>query len=88
MSPMQGPVLASMAGSELPWWTPIAVCAALLLVALVYRRRHRPGPPASDLSGTTPPIEGPEPAEPVSPPITPRVPRSDTAFRLAYAPRP
>jgi hypothetical protein len=59
------PVLASMAGSELPWWTPLAVCAALLLVAQAYRWRHRPrrmDPPPRDESAL-------RPADPVEPPV-------------------
>jgi len=33
--------LASMAGSELPWWSPIAVSVVLAALALVERRRQR-----------------------------------------------
>lgn len=36
-------VEASSGGSELPWFTPLLVSLALLVVAAVYRLRHRSG---------------------------------------------
>jgi len=35
------PILASAGGSELPWFTPIAVSLLLVAVAAVYRLAHR-----------------------------------------------
>ena len=39
---------ASNVGSGLPWWTPIAVTLALLLISALYRLRHRSKPPESE----------------------------------------
>jgi hypothetical protein len=75
-----GALLAGGGGSELPWWSPIAVCLLLLAVAFLYRLRDRSRsgdggsseapagiPSATEFSGPTdPPGEepGPEPPGP------------------------
>jgi hypothetical protein len=43
-----GLVEASAGGSELPWFTPVLVSLLLLLIAAVYRFRHRPGSGPND----------------------------------------
>lgn len=40
---------SSDAGSGLPWWSPIAVTAILLIISFIYRMKHRPAPPADQL---------------------------------------
>jgi hypothetical protein len=73
---------ASAGGSELPWWTPIAVSLVFLSAALVYWWRHRPRRPKDEpgepeLSAETgdafapdepAPEPGPEPDDGVFPP--------------------
>ncbi len=77
------PVLsrASAGGSELPWWTPVAVSLVFLSAALIYWWRHRPRRPTDEpgepdlLEGTgfeaedDPPSAAPESEERGSPPI-------------------
>lgn len=65
--------LASAGGSELPWWTPLAVCLGLLAVAGIYRLRHRPPGPGDDAevpAGTDPlpPVPETHPADAADPP--------------------
>jgi protein-S-isoprenylcysteine O-methyltransferase Ste14 len=37
--------LSSAAGSDLPWWSPLATCLLLVIVSLIYRwRQHRNAP--------------------------------------------
>lgn len=65
--------LAGAGGSELPWWTPLAVCVALLAVAWIYRLRHRPPGSGDDADvpvGTDPLPSVPEthPADVSEPP--------------------
>ena len=39
---------ASDVGSGLPWWSPVAVTLALLMISALYRLRHRSKPPESE----------------------------------------
>jgi hypothetical protein len=43
--------LASDAGSEFPWWTPIAVSLLLVLVSLIYRWREHRHTPSDEVNG-------------------------------------
>jgi len=66
--------------SDLPWWTPVAVSAGLLLLAFVYvvrhRRRSKPDAGAA-LPGEDPAVK--PPFEPLGPPGPPRVRRETNA---------
>ena len=69
--------------SGLPWWTPVAVSAALLLVALAYVLRHRrrsTPDPGAPLPGEDPAVK--PPFEPLGPPDPPRF-GSETFARLS-----
>jgi hypothetical protein len=59
------PILASAGGSELPWFTPIVVSLLLVVVAGLYRFRHRrqdPPPPHRTFEAEGDPPVVPTPA--------------------------